>query len=58
VALAPTLAAARYRLGSVYGKLGNRAKAQAELELFRKLKASEAEQERELTMRSVSAVGK
>jgi tetratricopeptide (TPR) repeat protein len=54
VALAPTLAAARYRLGSVYGKLGNRARAQAELELFRKLKASEAEQERESTMRSVS----
>jgi tetratricopeptide (TPR) repeat protein len=58
VALAPTLAAARYRLGSVYGKLGNRANAQAELDLFRKLKAFEAEQERESTMRSVSAVGK
>jgi tetratricopeptide (TPR) repeat protein len=54
VALAPTLAAARYRLGSVYGKLGNQVKAQAELDAFRKLKASEAEQERELMMGSVS----
>ena len=54
VALAPTLAAARYRLGSVYGKLGNHVKAQAELDVFRKLKASEAEQEREPTMGSVS----
>jgi tetratricopeptide (TPR) repeat protein len=58
VALAPALPAARYRLGSVYGKLGNRARAQAELAIFRKLKASEAEQERESAMRPIAAARK
>jgi tetratricopeptide (TPR) repeat protein len=58
VTLAPMLTAARYRLGSVYGKLGNRTRAQAELEIFRNLKASDARQERESTMRSVAAARK
>jgi tetratricopeptide (TPR) repeat protein len=37
VAIAPAYAAARYRLGLAYQKLGQTAKAQAELETFRKL---------------------
>ena len=57
-ALAPTLSAARYRLGSVYRKLGNSEKAKAELDQFRKLKASEAQQEREQMIRSLSDVHK
>jgi tetratricopeptide (TPR) repeat protein len=54
VALDPSYATARYRLGSAYQKLGNRAKAQIELDAFRALKQKEKEHEKESVMRSVS----
>jgi tetratricopeptide (TPR) repeat protein len=55
VALAPSYAAARYRLASAYQKLGNRARAQIELEAFRTLKDKEKEEERQALLRGVSA---
>jgi superkiller protein 3 len=55
VALAPSSAAARYRLASAYQKLGNRARAQIELEAFRTLKENEKEEERQALLRGVSA---
>jgi tetratricopeptide (TPR) repeat protein len=55
VALAPSSAAARYRLALAYQKLGNRARAQIELEAFRTLKEKEKEEERQVLLREVSA---
>ena len=55
VALAPSYAAARYRLASAYQKLDNRARAQSELEAFRTLKEQEKEQERQALLRGISA---
>jgi tetratricopeptide (TPR) repeat protein len=55
VALAPGYAAARYRLAAAYQKLGNRAKAQVEMEAFRTLKDKEKEEERQALLSGVSA---
>jgi Flp pilus assembly protein TadD len=55
VALAPGYAAARYRLASAYQRLGNRSRAQIELDAFRKLKEKEKEEETQALLRGVSA---
>ncbi|HUS07741.1 MAG TPA: tetratricopeptide repeat protein [Bryobacteraceae bacterium] len=55
VALAPDLASARYRLASMYQKLGDQAKARVELDAFRKLKEREKEEERKGLVRGVTA---
>jgi tetratricopeptide (TPR) repeat protein len=54
VQLAPSYASAHYRLGTIYRKMGDDARAKVELELFQKLKVEEAEQERELVIRQIS----
>ena len=54
VKFAPTYAAARYRLGSAYQKLGERAKAESELQAFRALKEKEKEQENQTILRGLS----
>jgi tetratricopeptide (TPR) repeat protein len=55
VALAPSYATARYRLGLGYQKLGQAAKAKVELDAFRKLKNTEREREAEVVMKRVGA---
>ena len=54
-ALSPKDANVRYRLGSAYQKLGDSARAQAELAIFRKLKQDEKEQERKALLGNLSA---
>jgi tetratricopeptide (TPR) repeat protein len=53
VQLAPELASAHYRLGLVYQKLGQKENANAELDLFRKLKVAHEASERKAIAESV-----
>jgi tetratricopeptide (TPR) repeat protein len=55
VKLEPGYASAHYRLAGVYRKLGDDDRAKSQLSLFQELKTKEAESERELVIRRISA---
>jgi tetratricopeptide (TPR) repeat protein len=50
----PNLPATHYRLGQVYQRLGNKERSKAEFDLFEKLKASSAAQEKQEVVQSLS----